>query len=749
MDDLYDRFTSGMFDGIPPDMVGRRHSNMTDREKADAMQKPILVTTYATFNYLVGKGEIKADDYAVAMLDEVHRTRGKVVSQAIREALPHSVVQGWTATDTYENGNHVGQELFNRETAIHRTLFKDAVNADPRILCPMVNYVVRTHIKANVRNRRGEDYRPSDLQKIVMHGPRNKMAVKMLANHRDKYTGIKFSEQNSVFYCVGVKHAEEMAKELNDKFGDGYAVAVSGETPKDKLKEIMKRYEDPEDPLKAITNADLLIEGWDSPRTSLCFMLRPTKSPILAEQTGGRVMRLDPDNPDKVAYIMTFWDDNMPDMVTFGDVAGGYHLGMDEARRATAGERKDATREDKPEWMTEDPDLSGMEINYEYWESAAFVDRIRQKERGLEAAEEVPPQETGLMPETGWVPWEILRENLAVQYGASPMRALKPAGELIHDIERQALARLDGAHETVGEVEVNINGSGIHMGRFKVDDAASGVQRLALAIDEEDVETLKEMIEERIDEKDRLAARALLEEGERQIPWTDLREELGHIYSPARPKMLPRGVSGVLADIAQQVQTELGYGTGNVTLEMDGHTLHLQRMPKSGTSGTILTIRAGDREKLEAIIGERTGLWPERANDNATEQTAEPDDEITGSGKERYWMTWPDLRRELGHIYSPLHPNMLPAQVRTVLDSIIRQANAALQGRAEGEEVEISEGEHTYRIRKAMNGKSTILAIDREDVAKLKAVIDARLEQSTSPWASRSARGSGSPHPGL
>lgn len=378
VDDLYDRFAeSGLFPGIPADAIGRRHSDVPEGEKRDALNKPVLITTYAGYMNLVRSGEVEADAYPVVLLDEVHRTRGEIISGMVRDAMPHAYVQGWTATDRYENGHHVGQEVLGREDAIHTTSFKDAV--EDGVLCPVINHVVRTNIDPGIASSGShKDYRPEEIDKIVRHHARDKMAVEMLANHVDDNTGIAFRDQASVFYCAGVKHAENVAEKLNAKFGQGYAATVSGETPKEELREIMRRHADPDDPLQSITNADLLIEGWDAPHTSLCFMLRPTKSPILAEQTGGRVMRLDPQNPDKTAFVITFWDDNMPDLVPFGEVIGGYHIGVEtENRSQRDAERNENGEAKKPEWQKADIDLEGMEITTDIREIANFTGRIR------------------------------------------------------------------------------------------------------------------------------------------------------------------------------------------------------------------------------------------------------------------------------------------------------------------------------------------------------------------------------------
>lgn len=584
VDDLYDRFAeSGMFPDITPDMVGRRHSDVPEDEKAAALNKPVLVTTYATYQNLVKKGEIGTDAYPVVLLDEAHRTRGDLISQTIKDALPHAYVQGWTATDRYENGKHVGQEVLGREEPIHVTSFQDAVEQD--ILCPVINHVVRTNIDAGVeRTATTKDYLPEELQKIVGHHARDKMAVEMLANHTEPNTGVEFKEQNSVFYCVGVEHAKRMAEQLNEKFGEGYAVAVSGDTPKDELKSVMRRYADPNDPLKSVTNADLLIEGWDAPNASLCFMLRPTKSPILAEQTGGRVMRLDPNNPDKVAVVVTFWDDNMPDMVAFGDVVGGHHIGV-EAQQREGGAREQDGMERKPAWMRDDIDLSGMEISTDIREIANFTDGIRREAR-KDIAEQKPDEQwmattnmakalmaTGIpggkaqvdalldelsakfeaasegkggepvtiehqgqqfqmgnfqsgggvfthfhaedvdkfrsalglsemLPEQGWLTLPQLREQLGAEYGADALKPKGIVGQVLGDIMTQTTRAMDAAGRKFGAAELEVDGATLHAGKFGIKGKGRGVHTMAVAFYEEDLDTLKDVIDARMQGKE-------------------------------------------------------------------------------------------------------------------------------------------------------------------------------------------------------------------------------------------------------
>ena len=77
------------------------------------------------------------------------------------------------------------------------------------------------------------------------------------------------------------------------------AKAVSGETPKRELTRILAAYERGE--IDVLVNAQLLAEGWNSPRATVCMHLAPTASKRIYQQRVGRVTRR---NPGKEAGIV-------------------------------------------------------------------------------------------------------------------------------------------------------------------------------------------------------------------------------------------------------------------------------------------------------------------------------------------------------------------------------------------------------------------------------------------------------------
>src|SRR5205085_1762740 len=90
--------------------------------------------------------------------------------------------------------------------------------------------------------------------------------------------------------AAGVRHAYNVAqafRELGMK-----AQGVSGETPKRQLARILADYESGK--IDVLVNAQLLAEGWNSPRATICMHLAPTASKRIYQQRVGRVTRRHP-----------------------------------------------------------------------------------------------------------------------------------------------------------------------------------------------------------------------------------------------------------------------------------------------------------------------------------------------------------------------------------------------------------------------------------------------------------------------
>jgi hypothetical protein len=100
----------------------------------------------------------------------------------------------------------------------------------------------------------------------------------------------RFNGVPGVVYAAGVRHAYNVAEAFRE-FGMK-AKAVSGETPKRELARILADYE--RGRIDVLVNAQLLAEGWNSPRATVCMHLAPTASRRIYQQRVGRVTRRHP-----------------------------------------------------------------------------------------------------------------------------------------------------------------------------------------------------------------------------------------------------------------------------------------------------------------------------------------------------------------------------------------------------------------------------------------------------------------------
>ncbi|MGZ4171901.1 MAG: DEAD/DEAH box helicase, partial [Solirubrobacteraceae bacterium] len=100
----------------------------------------------------------------------------------------------------------------------------------------------------------------------------------------------RFNGVPGVVYAAGVKHAYNVAQAFRDL--DIKAKAVSGETPKRELARVLADYESGK--IDVLINAQLLAEGWNSPRATICMHLAPTASKRIYQQRVGRVTRRHP-----------------------------------------------------------------------------------------------------------------------------------------------------------------------------------------------------------------------------------------------------------------------------------------------------------------------------------------------------------------------------------------------------------------------------------------------------------------------
>jgi ribonuclease E len=247
-----------------------------DKDNPDG---PVTVETYQWF---VRNAARVSDAYTIVICDEAHTALGEKTSACIR-AWTGPVFIGMTATGALI-ARHV-TDLFPTQTS----RFDLAQAARRGVISPLrciripPGPGVRTIAKVPLRKGEvDQDFDQEELAKLLDQAPFN-IAIADLYRSR-------FRKIPGVVYTAGVRHATNVAAAFQEAGIN--ARAVSGETPKRELAEILAAFERGE--VDVLCNAMLLAEGWNSPRATICMHLAPTASRRVYQQRVGRVTRRAP-----------------------------------------------------------------------------------------------------------------------------------------------------------------------------------------------------------------------------------------------------------------------------------------------------------------------------------------------------------------------------------------------------------------------------------------------------------------------
>ena len=197
----------------------------------------------------------------------------------LKSINPHLRVVGLTATPY-----RLGHGLITDKPALFDALL-EPVSIEELVhkgfLSNLRSKVTQLKLSTEGVHKRGGEYIEAELQAAVDTKDQNERVVReviSLAGDRKAW----------LFFCAGVKHAENVCQVLTDHGIP--AACVTGETPKKEREQILADFKAGH--LRALTNANVLTTGFDHPDIDLIAMLRPTMSAGLYVQMAGRGMRV-------------------------------------------------------------------------------------------------------------------------------------------------------------------------------------------------------------------------------------------------------------------------------------------------------------------------------------------------------------------------------------------------------------------------------------------------------------------------
>ena len=271
-------------------LVDQFIGEISDRGYKERLRPPLMdgrddpdgPVTVETYQWFVRNHKKISDAYSIVICDEAHTALGEKTSACIRQ-WNGPVYIGMTATGA-QIARHVA-DLFPTQTS----RFDLAQAARRGVIAPLrclripPGPGVRTIAKVPLRKGEvDQDFDQEELAALLDQEPFN-VAIADLYRSR-------FRKIPGVVYTAGVQHAKNVAKAFRDAGIN--AQAVSGETPKRELAEILAGFE--RGTVDVLCNAMLLAEGWNSPRATICMHLAPTASRRIYQQRVGRVTRRAP-----------------------------------------------------------------------------------------------------------------------------------------------------------------------------------------------------------------------------------------------------------------------------------------------------------------------------------------------------------------------------------------------------------------------------------------------------------------------
>jgi ribonuclease E len=252
---------------------GARFRPAIEAGREPLQANPITIQTYAWFARHVGS--LSRSAYQLVICDEAHTALGEKTSAAIR-SFPDPLYIGMTATE---------QLIAKRVSDVFPASVDDLPLGDAArrgLIAPLRCLRVPPAAAISSVPIVGGDFDQEALAKVLDHVLINQAAASL---YRDR-----FDATPGIVYAAGVEHAYNLAREF--RAAGLKAEAVSGRTPPLKLAETLAAYERGE--INVLINAQLLAEGWNSPRATVCVHLAPTASRRVYQQRIGRIMRIHP-----------------------------------------------------------------------------------------------------------------------------------------------------------------------------------------------------------------------------------------------------------------------------------------------------------------------------------------------------------------------------------------------------------------------------------------------------------------------
>ena len=254
---------------------------------------PVIISTYASMKKMIEK--VGLENIGLVLCDEAHHILSEN-RQQVAHSFNNACLYGFTATPDYDEDKDCAKVF---ENIIDQVTLSQGV--DNKLLCSFKNSLMisKTAVDLSSAKNSSGDYDAKKLSEILkqshLTGIREEIADFYLLGE-DKTLG-KLVGKTTIINTPNQEEAEELAKVFNLKAGYDIAKAYHSNTDDSVLEDFNQNK------FPVLIQVNRVSEGYSNPNAEICFNY-PTASKVRSAQCGGRVLRWNKENPDKIALIV-------------------------------------------------------------------------------------------------------------------------------------------------------------------------------------------------------------------------------------------------------------------------------------------------------------------------------------------------------------------------------------------------------------------------------------------------------------
>lgn len=255
----------------------------------------IIISTYQSMENLFYR--IGAESIGLVIADEAHHAIGDKRISVLNRISNCAPIIGFTATPVYSE-THAVSDLLGTE--IYAMGIGDAVSN--KMLCPVKNILYRTSMVFDpsvfgLAHGSG-DFNWKD---IINEGIEFDIMIKEIAQiyAYGECDGKPFREMKTMINCPNIDIATAQACAINRVIGRDVAVPLHSKQKN--FSSLMQDFRD--NKFNVVCQVNTLTEGFDDEDVALCINY-PSASVVRIEQASGRALRINQNNPHKIAYVL-------------------------------------------------------------------------------------------------------------------------------------------------------------------------------------------------------------------------------------------------------------------------------------------------------------------------------------------------------------------------------------------------------------------------------------------------------------